>query len=339
MKRLHYIGNKLHNSKSNTTSIDILGSLFEIEGYTVSYASSMNNTTARMLDMIWSVFKHRKHIDFILIDTYSTLNFYYAVIISQIARLMKLQYIPILRGGDLSRRLKSNKKACELLFKNSYVNVVPSLFLKESFENFGYKRLLYIPNTIELKNYPFTLNHDLTTLKILWVRSFSKIYNPSMAVKLLKNLKDMGYDATLCMVGPDTDDGSFEETKNLADTLNLKVNFTGKLSKPDWIKLSQDYNIFINTTNIDNTPVSVIEAMALGLPIVSTNVGGMPYLITHKTNGLLVEKDNVNAMTVAIVTIIENESEREQMILNARALSETFDWQRVKMQWNDILQK
>ena len=67
------------------------------------------------------------------------------------------------------------------------------------------------------------------------------------------------------------------------------MNFTGKLSKQEWRDLSKDYNVFINTTNFDNTPVSVIEAMALGIPVVSTNVGGLPFLITDKVDGVLVE--------------------------------------------------
>ena len=88
----------------------------------------------------------------------------------------------------------------------------------------------------------------------------------------------MNFDATLAMIGPDVD-GSLTKVKDLARKKNLDVNFTGKLSKPEWINYSKDFNVFINTTNFDNTPVSVIEAMALGLPVVSTNVGGMPFLI------------------------------------------------------------
>ena len=56
-----------------------------------------------------------------------------------------------------------------------------------------------------------------------------------------------------------------------------KITITGILRKAEWIELSKDYDVFINTTNVDNMPVSVIEAMALGMPIVSTNVGGIPF--------------------------------------------------------------
>lgn len=146
----------------------------------------------------------------------------------------------------------------------------------------------------------------------------------------------MGINASLCMVGP-VIDNSFQEVKDLAATLEVDIEFTGKLTKQEWIELSQDYNIFINTTNVDNTPVSVIEAMALGLPVVSTNVGGMPFLIQNKVHGLLVEKNNVDAMVEAIVTVIQSTNERVKIIKNARLLAESFDWERVKNAWKKVL--
>jgi glycosyltransferase involved in cell wall biosynthesis len=336
MKRLHYIGNKLYNSKSNVTSIEILGALFEKEGYNVSYASSKNNIALRLCDMIISTIKYRKEIDYILIDTYSTLNFYYALVISQIARFLKIPFIPILRGGDMQIRLKTSDNMCKLIFNYAHLCIVPSKFLKESLESYGYENVKYIPNTIEIKNYQF-MKRDFIAPKLLWVRSFSKIYNPLMAVKVLRNLEDSGVEATLCMVGPDSD-GTLAEIENLAKQLNVDVKITGKLTKQQWIALSEDYNVFINTTNIDNTPISVIEAMALGLPIVSTNVGGIPYLIENEIHGLLVERDNTEAMSKAIRSLFNEPLKREIIISNARKLAESFDWAEARTAWNETLQ-
>ena len=60
------------------------------------------------------------------------------------------------------------------------------------------------------------------------------------------------------------------------------------MKKSSWINLSKDCDIFINTTNYDNMPISVIEAMALGLPIVSTNAGGLKYFHDDGEDALLV---------------------------------------------------
>ena len=100
-----------------------------------------------------------------------------------------------------------------------------------------------------------------------------------MAVKVLQQLQKQYPSATLTMVGPDKD-GSLQTTKDFAKSLGITVNFSGQLTKEEWWELASKHDIFINTTHFDNTPVSVMEAMALGLPVVSTNVGGIPYLLT-----------------------------------------------------------
>jgi glycosyltransferase involved in cell wall biosynthesis len=83
--------------------------------------------------------------------------------------------------------------------------------------------------------------------------------------------------------------------------------------------------------------VSVIEAMALGLPVISTNVGGIPFLLNDNENALLVSKNSVSEMVFAIQTIIENPKKTKAIVNNARLLSETFDWKNVKNNWNEIL--
>jgi glycosyltransferase involved in cell wall biosynthesis len=286
--------------------------------------------------MLYCVFKQRKQTDYVLIDTYSTANFYYAYLTSQLCRLLKLKYLPILHGGNLPNRLQNSPKLSGAIFKNAYKNIAPSLYTMSSFENFGYDNLIYIPNTIELKNYPFK-ERVFDRVNLLWVRSFSIIYNPNMAIDVLFYLKKQGVTATLCMVGPEND-GALNKAKQYAKELNVAVTFTGKLTKKEWIARSQDYNIFINTTNFDNMPVSVIEAMALGLSVISTNVGGMPFLINNQDDGILVEPNQAELFINAIKTLQSNPDQAIKMALNARAKVGQFDWEIVKKQWFSVLE-
>ena len=335
MRKILYIGNNLNNKTSNLSGIQTLGPLLETEGFTVYYSSSRINKVLRLFDMVWTCLKLSKRVDVVLIDTYSTQNFYYAFVISQMCRLLNLDYIPILHGGNLTSRLSSHPKWSQLLFNNAKHNVSPSMYLKEAFEKAGFKNIIHIPNTIKIDQYPFE-NREYTQPKLLWVRSFSKIYNPELAAQLFSKLKDVYPNASLCMVGPDAD-GSRKTVEKLAQNLNLKIKFTGKLEKKQWIDLSKDYNVFINTTNFDNTPVSVIEAMALGLPVVSTNVGGMPYLIEHDVDGILVKPNHVEDMSAAVISVIENSNRRNTLIKNARNKVLKFDWNHVKLIWFNAL--
>jgi glycosyltransferase involved in cell wall biosynthesis len=280
--------------------------------------------------MLWSVFQYRK-VDYVLIDTYSTANFWYAFATSQLCRLMHIKYIPILHGGNLASRLKNNPRICQMIFRHSFQNVSPSLFLMEQFKAEGYENIIYIPNTIELENYPF-LERKKAKPNLLWVRSFAKIYNPIMTVEVFASIKMKYPEATLCMVGPEKD-GSLSIAKQKAKELGLDVLFTGRLSKQDWINKSVDYDVFINTTHFDNMPVSVVEAMSLGLAVVSTNVGGIPFLVEDNKEGLLILDNDVKEMVNAIDRLIENPVLFNEIVKNARQKSELFDWHCVKTKW------
>ena len=333
-KKILYIGNELTTHGWSPTSVDVLAPWFREEGYTVISVSSKKNKLFRLLDMIRTLVQNRRKVDLVLIDTYSTLNFYFAVILASISRFYKLPYVPILHGGNLSKRLKANKGMCKKLFGKAYVNVAPSLYMKKQFEDAGFHNLVYIPNTVLIKDYPFQLRKQIKP-KLLWVRSFAEIYNPLMALEIVEHLKKQDIEVELCMVGPEKD-GSFQSCKKVAAELNLPVTFTGILKKEEWIALSQDYDIFINTTNFDNMPVSVMEAMALGLPVISTNVGGLPFLIDSGINGVLVPPNNPQAFIEAIRDLCDNPSKTEKLSLNARSKMEHFDWEVVKKQWFEL---
>ena len=138
------------------------------------------------------------------------------------------------------------------------------------------------------------------------------------------------------MVGPDKD-GSLQTTKAFAESIGVAVNFTGQLAKEDWWQLASEHDIFINTTHFDNTPVSVMEAMALGLPVVSTNVGGIPYLLTDKENALLVPDNDDKAMAKVILDLLEDQEKVNLITRNARSFIAQMDWKAVKEEWKGVL--
>ena len=214
-----YIGNDLASKTNYNTSMNNLSNHLSISGLSVFRGSSKSNKVIRLFDMLRMVFVYRKKVSFVLIDTFSTSNFYYALLTSQLARLLKLKYIPILRGGNLPMRLVNNKTICNLIFNHSHVNVAPSNYLKTEFELYGYSTM-FIPNILEIEKYKFK-NRNSFQPKLLWVRAFDKIYNPTLAIKVLKLLKQQYTDSELTMVGPFKDD-TIEKVTKLIDTLNLK---------------------------------------------------------------------------------------------------------------------
>ncbi len=285
--------------------------------------------------MLWLVFRNRKTTDFVLIDTYSTQNFWYAYAVGRICQRLNLKYIPILHGGELPNRLESSPEASKKLFRKAALNVAPSLYMKTVFQQAGYLNVRYIPNSITLEDYDFKKRSNLRP-RLLWVRAFAEIYNPMQALKVLELIISEYPNAELCMIGPVKDD-SWKDCFRYARLHRLPVRFPGRLPKEEWIALSKKYDVFLNTTNIDNTPVSVIEAMALGLPVVSTKVGGLPYLISADLDGILVPPNDPERMAAAVRNILQDSERSLERTHAARKKVEAFDWERVKEMWKGVL--
>lgn len=335
MRNLLYIGNELEIRGGSPTSIDRLTPLLRKEGFEVKTSSAKKNQLLRLSEMMTSIIRNKAWADVVLIDTYSTRNFWYAVLTAELCSKLNMDYILLLHGGGLPERLKNTPKLSASLFKKAKLNIAPSLYLFEEFQQAGFKNIEYIPNSIFVKDYTFKPRKYLKP-KLLWVRAFAEIYNPILAIKVLEELFKEYPDARLCMVGPEKDE-SYKECFNYVESNKLPVKFTGKLTKPEWTDLSKEYDIFLNTTNVDNTPVSIIEAMALGFPIISTNVGGIPYLLKDQETGLLVPPKNKSAMVDAITALLENQNLAEKLSHNARNQAEKFDWEIVKKEWKEVL--
>ncbi|MBK8982153.1 MAG: glycosyltransferase family 4 protein [Ignavibacteria bacterium] len=330
-----YAGNILSKHGFTPTVIESLTPKL-LERYEIISVSDKKNQILRMLDMIYNFLKYRKKLEMVLIDSYSMKAFWFTYILAILCKHFEIPYIPILHGGGYPDRFKSSPEKCSFIFRNSYRNVSPSIYLKEFFEEKGFE-VTYIPNFIHINNYRFKKRNSAGP-NILWVRSFHETYNPMLAVEILKELVKKYPDAKLCMIGPEKD-GTLSRVKeeSVNSNLNSSLITTGKLSRKEWTDTSASYDIFINTTNYDNQPVSVIEAMALGFPIISTNVGGIPFLITDKKDGLLVPPESREKFIEEIEKLISDNKLVSEISANARKKAEELDWERVKHKWFEVL--
>ena len=335
-KQIIYIGNKLADKGFTPTNIDTLAPLLQAEGFNVICASTKKNPVLRLVDMIFTIISRRKTTGIVLIDTYSTAAFYFAAICGGISYALRIPYIPILHGGNLPQRIVSSPRLAKLYFGRSYNNVVISEYLNSAVLKYGYKSVL-IPNNIDIRQYKFRYRKTaLPTL--IWVRSFHEIYNPQMAIEVLALVHKKIPTIQMIMIGPDKD-GTAQKCKELAIRLGVSelIEFPGKLPKKEWLERAADFDIFLNTTHFDNLPVSIIEAFALGLPVVSTNVGGIPFLITDSLNGLLVQDNDREEMAEKVLLLLNNPDLVSSLSTNARKSAEQFDWNSIKSAWETLL--
>jgi glycosyltransferase involved in cell wall biosynthesis len=220
--------------------------------------------------------------------------------------------------------------------KKAAAVVAPSHYLVEGMSPYR-GDIQMIPNAIDLTCYPFQLRKDVRP-KLVWVRHFHRIYNPELAVRTLAIIRKKAPEAELVMVGGDHD-GSMQTTKQLALRLGLEqaVTFTGAVQRAEVSSWLQKADIFLNTTNFDNTPVSVLEAMACGLCVVTTNVGGIPYLLKHEQDALLTAPEDEQALAAATMRFINDSGFSAEISRNARATAEGFDWAPILQQWRVLL--
>jgi L-malate glycosyltransferase len=336
VKRILYLGNKLSTFGFTPTGVEFLGKFLEANDFSVIYGGAKRGKLSRLFNMLISVIQTKKY-DVILIDMYSTLAFYYCVFVCVLARIVNKPYIPILRGGDLPTRFKRNPALTRQIIVNAYEVVSVSQYLQEVFQSI--RPIKWIPNFIKIMDYPF-VNRQEYKPQLLWVRSLHQTYNPELAVRIVDELSKNYPNATLTMVGPDKDGSKFRVLE-LAKELGIinRITLTGKLSKPEWIAIAAQHDIFINTTNYDNMPVSLVEAMALGLPIVTTDVGGIPYLIVNGKNGLMVPQNDVNSFCRSIELILNKPEIANMMANEGRLTAEGFDEKKIGGKWANLLKK
>lgn len=335
-KRIIFISNFLSSKNFTKSQSEELSVLLEKEGYSI-IKTSKKSGFLKVADMVFTILRNFKKYDLAIIDLFSHRAFFWAEISAKILKSLKKSFLLVLRGGELPKFSNERRRRVKNLLNSAKKVIAPSEYLKEEMKIYR-DDILCISNGINLKNYKFRLRNNLKK-KFIWIRAFHKTYNPFMAIEVLKILKEEYPNIFLCMIGPDKRDGSLEEVLKEIDNFKLEKNIeiikgVEKEKIPEYLN---NYDIFINTTNIDNTPVTIIEAMACGLCVVSTNVGGIPFLLKDKEDSLLVPKGDSRSMAEAILSLLKDPALCQKLSKNARQKAESFSWEKVLPLWEKVI--
>ena len=261
-------------------------------GWPVVTTSGKPGRIARLVDMLNTVWTRRRDYSVAQVDVYSGLAFGWAEAVCWMLRRIDKPYVLTLHGGNLAVFSRKWPGRVRRLLSGAAAVTTPSRFLLEQMPAHCHDLFLH-PNPLDLNAYKFRLRTQ-PKARLVWLRAFHGVYNPSLAPRAIALLAQKFPDLHLTMIGPDKNDGSLQETQKMADQLKVanRIDFSGRAPKSKVPELLDRSAIFLNTTNVDNTPVSVLEAMASGLCIVSTNVGGLSYLLEDGEDALLVPPDD-----------------------------------------------
>ncbi len=337
--RVLLIGNFLSASTGAWTVGEELALRLRATGSTVTTTSRKRDPVARLLDMVRTVVTRRREYDVGHIDVYSGRAFLGAEIVCAILRLLGKPYVLTLHGGNLPQFGRRWPGRMRRLLTSATAVTIPSRYLLEQMRAYR-ADLQLLPNAVDIGAYTFRIR-EYPRPRLLWLRAFHRIYNPALAPLVVSKLAGQFPDIELTMIGPDSGDRSLEMTRQVAVALDVdgRLHLPGAVCKTDVPAWTDRADVFLNTTNIDNAPVSLVEAMASGLCVVATSVGGIPYLVEHEREALLVPPNDADAMATAVRRILNEPGLAARLSRNARAKAQQFDWKTILPQWKALLAK
>jgi len=245
-----------------------------------------------------------------------------------VARLRGKRTLINYRSGECRDHLKKSTLAREVLKKTDRI-VVPSGYLVDVLREFELEAQI-VPNIVDLSQFRYRLRSPLRP-HLVCTRGFHPYYGIDVVVRAFAEVQKSYAEAQLDLVGG----GKLEnQIRDLVRQMNLSgVNFLGLASRQNIGQFYDRADIFVNASNLDNMPVSVLEAFASGTPVVTTAPESMRYIVENGRTGLLSEPGDAGALARNILAVLSDSGLAMRLSRNAFAESAKYSWESIRDQW------
>lgn len=207
--------------------------------------------------------------------------------------------------------------------------VVPSQFLIDVFAEFKL-RAEAIYNFVESENFKFRFRNPLKPI-FLSNRNFEAHYQVADVLRAFQLIARKFPESALIVAGYGSEEANL---KKLAAELNLaNIEFIGRVEQSKMPEIYNRADVYLNSSIVDNMPLSIVEAFACGLPVVSTDAGGIPYIVETGETGLLVKKNDYRALARQAIRLFEEENLAQRIIENASAESRKYNRENASDDW------
>jgi len=246
-----------------------------------------------------------------------------------VARLFGKRIVLNYHSGEAEDHLQHWPRTSIPLLKKAHEIVVPSPYLVRVFAKFGLPAKA-IFNVIDFDQLIFRKRETLRPV-FLSNRNFEAHYGIDVVLRAFAIIQQRFQDASLRVAG----DGPCREALHeLAAELKLRnVEFVGMVTRAAMAELYNEADCFLNGSRIDNQPLSILEAFASGLPVVTTNAGGIPDVVTDGVTALVVEVDDHEALARSAITLIEQPELAHRIIDAGRNECRRYTWEAVRHEW------
>jgi glycosyltransferase involved in cell wall biosynthesis len=250
-----------------------------------------------------------------------------------IARLRSVPVIVNYRGGEAEVFLERQSRWVKPTLRHANSVVVPSGFLESIFRRFAVATEI-VPNIIDLDRF-----HPRPSLPdghhLVVARNLEDLYDIPTALRAFANVRTTHPDATLTVAGSGP---KLAALQALCRELGIGdgVQFTGRLDNDRMAELYREASLVLNPSTADNMPISLLEALASGVPIVSTNVGGIPHLVEDGVNALLVPPREPTAMAAAALRVFAEPALASSMRRCGLDAASRYTWAQVRPRLFDV---
>lgn len=307
--------------------VEILQRKLREEGHIADIFSTKASIIRRLL-IPFRLLSVAKHYEVLHIHCCSGWGFLPAVLGISVGRILKKRIVLTYHGGGGEKFFEKHHKLAHHYLTRTNDNIVLSGFLARVFDK---HQLPYsiIPNIIELDESSFRLRETLRA-NYICTRAHETLYNIPCILRAFQNTLTKLPEASLTLVG----DGSQHAALiQIVKDMGLRnVTFTGRVDNQKIYHYLNLSDIFLSSPTVDNMPVSVLEAMNAGLLVISSCVGGVPYMIKDGETGLLFENDNSDQLAKKMLEAVENQATVNDIIIRAHNEVKRYRWESVKEQ-------
>ncbi|HTG87414.1 MAG TPA: glycosyltransferase family 4 protein [Pyrinomonadaceae bacterium] len=246
-----------------------------------------------------------------------------------IARLFNKKVVLNYRSGEAEDHLRCWPRTSVPIMRLADELVVPSQYLIDVFWKFGL-RAIAVANIIDPDRFRFKERKPLLPI-FLSNRNLYPLYNVACILRAFAKIQEKFPEARLIIAG----DGSQRTMlEALARELKLEhVEFRGRVAPHKMHELYDEAHIFLNSSNIDNMPGSILESFATGMPVISTSAGGIRCIVAHEQTGLLVPRNDHDAMAAWAMHLLESPEIASSIARNAYEECAAYKWEAVREKW------
>jgi glycosyltransferase involved in cell wall biosynthesis len=245
-----------------------------------------------------------------------------------VARALRKKIFVNYRSGLARSHMNASSFARNLLRRADKV-LVPTSYLADVFREFQITALA-IPNLVDSNLFSYRLRNPLRPI-FLCSRNLEACYGIDLVLRAFSEIQKAFPEARLALLG----EGSKENAiRYLITELRLtEVEMPGRIPRERIGDFYDRADILINASRVDNMPVSILEAFAAGLPVVSSNAGGIPAIVSHEETGLLSDVEDWRQLAANAIRLLRDPALTPRLVENAYRQSLSYRWNEIRGQW------